>query len=374
MHKPMGIHFGGGVFGAGPGGCTSPEECKKFCEAPEDSGKCESFFERFRAVPRSFEQQQGPQDEGEFEAQRKAAEEQMLSHMKQGMKQMGRMLDQMKRRIKALERRKVAIPEEITDGLATIDELRAKMEAATSPEEIGEFGPQMAELVQDVNESFGDIERLAEFPRLRVQANRMIQQFERQYKRLEARAKVRKIDVAEELAAARVLLDEMKAALKAAEEAVAQGNAEEAFEQLQSGVFERGDEVGEKMFALEIVAQAPQQINRKNREIRTLENRIRQKERQKIDVIEAKDLLVAAKARFEELKQMVRVRPLPIDDLVAGIEEFEDLMDQVRAALGEVEPGFETFKPFELELPEGLPIAPVTPAPTGVPEVFPVAP
>lgn len=375
MHKPSGIHFGGGVFGAGPQGCTSPEECKKTCEDPENKQKCDGFFGRFQGVSRGFEQQQGPQDEGEFEAQRKSAEEQMLRHMKQGMQQMGRMLDQMKRRVKSLERRKVKIPEEITASLAQIDELRAKMEAATSPEEIGEFGPQMAELVQDLNESFGDLERLAEFPRMRTQSNRMIQQFERQYKRLEARAKARKIDVTEELAAAKALLEEMKAALKAAEEAVAQGDAEEAFENLQAGVFERGDEVGEKMFALEIVAQAPQQINRKNREIRLLENRIRQKERQKVDVTEAKDLLVSAKVRFEELKKMVRVRPLPIEELMSGIEEFEDMMDQVRTSLGDEQSGFETFKPFELELPEGVPIGPTAPAaPTGVPETAPVAP
>lgn len=357
--KPTGVPLGGGLHGAGPMGCKGPEECKSVCEKPENKVKCEQFFQGFRFAPRGFEDQ-GERNPEDFERERKDAQEQMLRRMKQEMKHMSRMIEQMKKRMRDMERRKVAIPEEVKAALAKIEELRAKMEAVTEPEELGELGPEMAEQVQFVNEKFGDLERLAHAPRMVAQAGKMLKQFEAQIRRNEARAKARKVDVTEQLQEAKTLLEEMKAALESAKAAIAQGDAEEAFAQLEEGVFQRFEEAQEKMIALEMVVRAPQIITQKKRELRGIEARIRARERKREDMTEAKSLLNEAKAKFEECQQLVRVRPLPVEELIACTEEFEDILDQVRSALGEEEFPEGKFQPFELELPSGVPIAPST--------------
>ena len=238
--------------------------------------------------------------------------------------------------------------------MAELKELVVKAQAITDPEEMGEIGPQIGELVQTINEQFGDLERLAEFPRMIAQVNKMIRQFESKLKRLEAKVNARKIDVGDALTEAKALLAEVKKAQEEAKAQAAQGNAEEAFELLESGIFERGEELQEKMFGLEIVVNAPAEITRAGRELRRIESRIKQLERKKQDVSEAKVLLAQAKTQFETIKGLVKVRPLPAEELMAQVEEFEGLMEQMRDEIGEDDTP--QFKPYELELPAGLPV------------------
>lgn len=371
--KPAtGIDLGGGLRGTGPGGCRNPEECQEFCAKADNKKECGGFadkFERPEFKQGNFEDRQSMrQDQGKmgdemdtdqqerFEQERKRAEERMLQQMKQGMKQMTQMIIQLERRIAGLVRRKVKIPAEVTSAMTELKTLVAKAQNITDPSEMGEIGPQIGELVQTINEQFGDLERLAEFPRVIAQANKMIRQFESQLKRLEAKVNARKLDVGDALTGAKALLEEVKKASDDAKAQAAQGNAEEAFELLQSGIFERGEELQEKMFGLEIVVNAPAQINRANRELRRLESRVRQFERQKKDVAEAKALLTEAKTLFNAIQELVKQRPLPAEELMAQVEEFEGMLDDIRDLLGE--DNAPQFKPYELGLPAGLPVAP----------------
>lgn len=377
--KPRGIDLGAGVHGAGPGGCLSPEECKSYCEKGDNKQGCEGFFKNFQSAPRDFQtreqsrpefQKQTGQSQEEFDKQRqegeerfakeheeqqKRVQEQMLSQMKRGMQQMTRMIKQLESRITALARRKVKIPDEVTANMAQLKELVVKAQNITEPEEMGEIGPQIGELVQDINERFGGLERLAEFPRMVAQANRMIRQFESQVKRLEAKVNARKLDVGDTLTEAKALLSEMKTARDAAAAAAAQGDAEGAFEQLQEGVFERGDEIGDKMSALEIVVQAPQRIAQMNRELRTMESRMKQLARKGQDMTEAKSLLADARAKLTTITGLTKQRPMPTEEIMSMVEELEDVVDQIRNQLGQSDQP--EFKPFELELPAGLQIA-----------------
>lgn len=378
--RPMGIELGGGVKGSGPGGCLSPEQCTAYCEKGENKQGCEGFFKNFESAPRDFQaheqsrpefQKQSGQSQEEFDKQRqegeqqfeqeregqqKRVQEQMLSQVKRGMQQMTRMINQMESRIKALQRKKVKISDEVTSAMAQLKELVVKAQNIKDPEEMQEVGPQIGELVQDINERFGDLERLAEFPRMVAQANRMIRQFESQIKRLEARVNARKLDVGDTLSDAKSLLSEMKTARDAASAAAAQGDAEGAFEQLQEGVFERGDEIGDKMSALEIIVQAPQRIAQMNRELRTMESRMKQLARKGQDMTEAKALIADARAKLAVITGLTKQRPMPTEEIMSMVEELEDVVDQIRDQIGQSDQP--EFKPFELELPAGLQIAP----------------
>lgn len=369
-----GIDLGGGLRGTGPGGCRNPEECQEFCNKSDNKKECGGFadkFERPEFKQGNFEDRQsmrqgqgemsGEQDEQQqerFEQERKRAEERMLAQMKQGMKQMTKMITQMERRIAGLVKRKVKIPEEVTAAMTELKALVVKAQNITDPSEMGEIGPQVSELVQTVNEQFGNLERLAEFPRVITQANRMVRQMEAQLKRLETRINARKLDVGDALAEARTTLNSIKSAIEAAKVAAAQGDAEGAFEQLQAGVFEQGDTIGEKMFALEMIVQAPQRITQTNRELRQMESRIKQFARKGKDMNEAKVLLADARARLATITALTKQKPPPIEEIMGLVEELENVIDQIRDEMGEEE--IPQFKAFELSLPSGLPVAPTT--------------
>ncbi len=369
--QSTGIDIGGGVRTSGPGGCRNPQECQEFCGKSENKSECGGFadkFERPEFKKGNFEdQQQSGEQSGKnqekFEEQRKRAEGRMLEQMKQGMKQMTRMVSEMERRIAGLQKRKVTIPADVTTAMAQLKDLVIKAQNITDPSEMGEIGPQIGELVQSINEQFGNLERLAEFPRMIAQANKMIRQFESQLKRLETRVTVRKLDVGDALTEAHSALDSIKSAIDAAKVAAAQGDAEAAFEQLQSGVFEQGDTIGEKMFALEVIVQAPQRIAEKTRELRGIETRIRQLERKGQDVGDAKDFLVQAKAQLDSIKALSKQRPLPIEEMMSQVEDLENVLDQIRGEIGENQTP--QFKPYELQLPSGIPIGATSTATTG---------
>lgn len=379
-----GIDLGGGLRGTGPGGCRNPEECQEFCHKSDNKKECGGFADKFerpefkqgnfedrqsmRQGPGEMSEEHGEQQQERFEQERKRAEERMLQQMKQGMKQMTQMITQMERRIAGLVKRKVKIPAEVTSAMTELKVLVVQAQNITDPSEMGEIGPQIGELVQTVNEQFGNLERLAEFPRVIAQANRMVRQMEARLKRLETRINARKLDVGDALAEARTALNSIKSAIEAAKVAAAQGDAEGAFEQLEAGVFEQGDTIGEKMFALEMIVQAPQKIAQTNRELRQMESRMKKFARKGQDMSEAKALLADARARLATITALTKQKPPAIEEIMGLVEELEDVIDQIRDEIGEEQ--IPQFKAFELQLPSGLPVAPtasVEPAPAAAP-------
>ncbi|MBI2099253.1 hypothetical protein HYT45_02430 [Candidatus Uhrbacteria bacterium] len=328
---------GGGQYGPPGGGQYGPPEGGQFGQ-PGGEGQYGSSPE-------------------EFEKQQKEQEARAVKDAKRQFTMFLRDLKRFKTEINRVRAKKIAIPQEVEDAVKTIESSKEKIASISTIEELMELGDTLQEAAQVLNDRIPDLLKLAEYPRIRKQAQSQVNRMESQLRRMQNRAKAAKVDVAELASEMSQLIDEVKSALSQADAARDAGDADTAFEALEGGVFERIDEVQERLMAFEMVVRAPQEITRVSRELKQMDALVRRLERQKKDVTAIKEILSQMKAKFTELKTLIATKPLPIEELIAGVEEFEDLRDQFQDEANKLQ-GIEEELVKEgprLELPSGIP-------------------
>lgn len=299
----------------------------------------------------------GAGSEEQFQKQQEEQERRQLEQAKRGFKQFVRQINFIKHRVNKVRAKNIPIPDEVNVALDVLESAKARIDGISSFEDMQILGEELQKAVEIINERIGDLERLAEYAKIRKQAQNQLTRLESQLRRLTARADAAKVDVDSLVAEINQLLDEIKSALASADAARDAGDADAAFEALEDGVFERIDEINEKFSAFEMVVRAPRELARVARELKQMELLVRRLERQKKSVTTLRELLSQMQAKFAEAKAIVATKPIPVDDLIFIVEEYEDLRDQFIDESNELQGIEEELVPEgpELRLPSTIP-------------------
>lgn len=268
-----------------------------------------------------------------------------------------RQISQIKQRVKRLAAKKVQIPEDVNAAMLVLESAKERVDAITSFEDLQEIANDLQDAVETINERVGDLERLAEYGKVRRQAQAQATRLASQFKGLARRAAVAKVNVDELLAETNQLIEEVKGALITADAAASAGDADAAFEALEQGVFERMDEVQERFQAFEMVVRAPRELARVGRDIKQMEQLVRRLERQKKNVTALREVFSQIQIKFVEAKTIVARKPLSVPELVDVVESYEDLRDQFQDEANSLQGIREDLVKTgpEIELPSGFP-------------------
>ena len=335
-------------------GAEAAKLCGVYCGLPANQAECRSWGESYSKLRggRSNEEQR----RGE-EPAREENDETRLARMKASFRQWLAQFKNIEGRVARIAARKITIPDEVAAAVASVKGMGANIEAAKSVDELEELGQTLQNAVQTINEALPGLERLTEFsPSLR-KLDSQIKQVDAQWRRLSRRVVTLKLDhpVIDEI---QTQLAEAHQNRDAAANAAAAGRADDAFDALQSA-YTGLDDIQEKFSAVEIMINAPSQIRRARFELSRSGRDLTRLERRGADTRVARDLLTKLDLELAAMEQLAKQRPLPVDDLVAAIGDFEDLkddfllvFDELRGQRREILPPNPT--PVPLQLPEGF--------------------
>lgn len=308
-----------------------------------------------------------------FEDDRLRMDKERMAGMKRGMGQFVSGMTMVRKQVDRLVKKGLTPPAELTAALAKVSDIKVKIEAATTPEELEELPKLVDEVVQVVEEWMPKLPRIVELPRVVKQADRELTKLERAYKLDERKAKVKKLDLAENLKEFRAEIDKAKTTLAEVKNLI-KAEPDKAFEKLDEDFFANLDNVWEKEKIIQVALNMKAGITRIAREIKSNEKIIAGLKKKKVDTAELEADLAAIKESYEEVKKIYNTKPVDADLLVDTVEELFDLAQELKdkihdltgkdeyepKLLGEMKQlDFQMPSAFKFEKPKPEPVAPV---------------
>jgi tetratricopeptide (TPR) repeat protein len=264
-----------------------------------------------------------------FEDDRLNMDKGRMEGMKRGLGQFVKGMAMVKKQVNRLVKKGLTPPAELTDALSKVNEIKTKIEAAQSPDELDELPEIVDEVSSVVEEWMPKLPRIAELPRVIKQAEREMTKLERAYKADEKKVKIKKLDLAENLSEFRQELDKAKTALLEAKELI-KTKPDEAFDKLDDDFFANLDNVWEKEKIIQVALNIKSGITRMSAEIRSNQKKIATLKKKKIDTAELESDLATIKENFEEVKKIYNTKPVDVDELINAVEEMMDLMQELK--------------------------------------------
>lgn len=283
-------------------------------------------------------------------------------------------LKDMDRKIKALERQKIAPPADIVTTLAKIRELIAQAKQATTCQDASEASQEVFEAWNEIQEKFMILDFLAQAPRMIKQIEREMRSVNQQWARAVRQARANKTDLSDLIAKGDAIIAELKAMFDEFKALISSGDVERM--QAMEG---RGQDAELKRDDLFQIIQTVQALANAPREIRRIENRItflRRTSKQlgrKNDVAELDACIESLAASNAAVKSVAALRPIDVDRLIDAFQTVEDdlgkcddILEDLQGKRGVFEDAFggfpgggglnggpprETMKPLEAPVP-----------------------
>lgn len=297
---------------------------------------------------------------GEIELPTRDAEMQAraLKQLKKSMLAFEKQLSKVGLKVTRLEKQGFSLPSALKDLLAQGKELTAKIKATTNFEEARDAGEALAELSEDLNLWFTNIDQLVKISSLLGYINGQITSREAALKSVKALAARLKIDLQSNL-------DEVGATLTSVREAYGQlktkeWSEEEPFEFIQSAIIDKLEDVDSTIANIRALANLRASVNRITAQINNFNTRIARLVRQKKDVAELRGLVDQLKETHGELKALVgeKLANLDVTNVIEKLSAANALMEEIRDLLKISAPSVlekqlkQNFKAEKIEVPE----------------------
>lgn len=241
-----------------------------------------------------------------------------------------RPLKDMDRKLKALEKQRIAPPADIVSALAKIRELIAQAKQATTCQDISELNQEVFGMWNDLQEKFMILDMLAQAPRMIKQIDRELKNIDRQWAQAVRRARVSKADLSDAIAKGDRIIATLHALFEEFKAIVAAGD----FERLQE-MDERGQEADEKreelfqiMNTIQALSNIPREISNLSRRANDLRRLAREMGRRGSDASELLSCLDGFVPAIDTIKRLAAQKPVDIDQLADAIQTGEDAMGQ----------------------------------------------
>ncbi|KKR33813.1 MAG: hypothetical protein UT64_C0003G0034 [Candidatus Falkowbacteria bacterium GW2011_GWF2_39_8] len=252
-----------------------------------------------------------------------------FKEMKRGMQGFANMIKMVEAQTKRLKSKNIAVPEELAAALTQANELREKIKSAKTPEELEGLGDEIQGAVNTIQEWMPKLPMLAEFPRIVKQAEREMAKLNKSYNTDIKKIKIKKIDLAKELAEFKNLIDNQQKVLDEIK-ALSKTDPEESINRMQL------DDVWMKEKIIQIAMNYGKSVSLLNTEIKNAEKIIIKLKAQKNDTSELETNLADIKNQFKEVKTIYSTKPLDSDQLVEAIGDIMDSVQELRNQIQEL--------------------------------------
>jgi len=338
-------------------------------EVKEKLAKAKSILEAIKAAQTMEELQNAGFDEFQeiFQELNETRQElfekaQRLQDIKRNLKGMEQGVKMFEKQLANFAKRKITVPQEITDDVAKLKDIIGKIKTAKTWDEIESVGLEdMQDLMQRLDENRQQLEILARWPKTLKEVNKQITNLEKALKKsktLTDRLLKKEIDVTSVYTEFETTVNKLKSVRDEAVNKMNTNEAETAFDLLENDFFGQMEDVWESQRVISTMANLGGFASNFKQQIRSAENQIKALNRKKINTAELTELLNQAKAQGNEILALMKVRPIDEEAIMSGLQELENLrqefgnkMDELTGRGGEIMPweqGPQQFKKIEL--------------------------
>jgi chromosome segregation ATPase len=274
------------------------------------------------------------------ERQQVMEDERRVGEMRRSMRGMEQGVKMFEKQLTRLEKQKIAVPADVKEKLAKIKAIIAAVKSAKTGDELDAAGMEdIPELMQDLQESQQTLEQLARWPQTIKQVNRMLVQLNKDLKRAKSsvdRLTKSGIDVMSTYTAFAEGVQKLQAARDKAVAEVAAGDAEAAFDTLESDVFGQMEDVMQGSRVIQTLSNFTRFPAEFKRGIAQAEKMINKVKRQKKDTAGLEDLLNQAKAKGQEVLDLMKSGDVDEEALSTALQELEDIKQEFQSQAEEL--------------------------------------
>lgn len=250
-------------------------------------------------------------------------------------------LKQFERQIMALEKKKIVIPAEMKEKLAKIKIIVEAIQNAKNWDEVEAAGvEEIQSLMEDMRETQQQLEYLSRWPQTLQQVDRELKRLEQELKRAKGivdKLSKKGMDLSGIYTEFETQVNNMKDAREKAKVLMGAGDTEGAFQTLEEEFFAEMDDIWENHQTIMTMSNLGRFASDFKRATTDAQRMIRDLKRKKINTSEIESILAQAKAKGDEILQLMKVKPLDLDEVLSGLQElenlrnwFEDETDQLR--------------------------------------------
>lgn len=276
--------------------------------------------------------------------------QQRIDGMKRGMRGMEQGLKMFKSQVARLAKSKVTVPADVAENIAKLEAIIAQVKNAKTTEEIEAIDfESMQDLMQNMDESRQKLEHLSRWPQTLKDINRQLTQMQREVKRAKSIADrlVKKgLDVQDLYTAFADAVGKLQSVRDAAVEKMSAGNGEEAFDLIESEFFGQMEDVWQHLRVLMMMSNMGQFTSEFKREMAQAQQMINRLKRQKKDVSELESILQLAKAKGQEIQDMIKTKDFDEETIKSAFDEMENIGQEFDSKVAELT-GQEEVMPWE---------------------------
>ncbi len=344
-------------------GATIPQEMKDKLEKSKaamskiNSAKDSAELQEMEFDPNDMDMQELERFRGEAQQQ-----EQMLKGMQRGIKGMEQGLKMFEKQVAILAKKNITIPEEISANLTELKSLITTIKNAKTYDEIEAAGIEdMQEKMMNLDQYRGQLEMLTRWPQTLKQINSELNKLTaalKQAKTIVNRLAKKNIDLSGQYAAFEEAVNKLKQAVTQAKDLMQAGNSEEAFSVIENDFFGQMEDTWAYQRVIMTMSNLGRFTSEYKRGIADAQRTIKALKRKKLDVSELEDLYAQSKTKGDELLQTLKAPSAELDgeEIVAALEEMEDLRQQFEAKVAELTCEEEERPPWEQGPPQFKPI------------------
>ncbi|TAN32166.1 hypothetical protein EPN28_04825 [Patescibacteria group bacterium] len=275
---------------------------------------------------------------------------QRMDGMKRGMKGAEQGIKMFEKQLSKLAKQKIAVPAEVSDNLAKLKALIALVKNAKTWEEVEGAGVEdMGDMFQSLDQYREQLETLSRWPQTKRDINRQIAEMERGVKRaktMAARLAKKGVDVSANLAQFEEAVNKLKAVRDEAAGKIEAGQGREGFDLLENDFFGQTDDAWQNMKIIDMMSNLGRFASEFKRDIAEGQRMIKTLQRKKIDVSELQDILGNAKAKGQEILDMIKGGDVDEDMIISIMEEMETYGQEFEQKFDELTGGGEDM-PWE---------------------------
>ena len=276
------------------------------------------------------DEERAQKEQERMEKQQAQMQAQGLKKMKRGMMQFKNELTRIKKRVVSLTAKGLTAPAALSEAITKADSLVSQVDTAENFDSVQSVMDDIQEVSQTIHEELPKLERLSQLPKVLKQANTQLQKLITAFTRAQTQATKSQIDVSNVVTDFQTKIEALKQTLTQVDSMVKAGQAEEAMDKVQEFFTDMEDAWNEqaKIQAITNLSKYTKQINQS---IQAAKRQVKQLARQKLDTTEVASIVLAAEGKFNDLKNLLKVKPIDHEAIMTVLDDLENLKDDFSA-------------------------------------------
>jgi len=275
---------------------------------------------------------------------------QRMDGIKRGIKGMESGLKSFESQIARLVKQKIVIPAETTDSLNKVKTIVAAVKNAKTLDEMEAAGVEdLQEVMQNLNDSRGQLEMLARWPQTLKQMDKQLTMLNSQLKKNKTivdRLAKQNIDLAANYTGFAEAIQKLKAVRDDAVQKIKDNDSQAAFDAVQDDFFGQMDDVMQNVNVIQTMSNLGRFNSDFKRSISQAQSQIKKLKAKKLDSKEAEMILNDLNEKGKEISVMLKVKPIDAEAVTAALEEMQILNQDFSDKIAELT-GVEEVMPWE---------------------------